>query len=189
LIVRYQPWHGRFHLPLFILFCPVAGVVLERFLKKIIVIVGILFFLGAMPWLFLNDQHPWVGGYSIWHQPKPAQYFYKRPAMALPYVEIAAYLKSIGCQQIGLLIGEDDWEYPWWGLLAGKGTRIEHVRVNNPSASLKYPLGDFRPCGIIAIGTQASPFVTVGNSIYGAAGSISGITVFVPVHSVPKRDQ
>ena len=153
-------------MPLFILFCPVAGFVLEKFLKQKSISIGLLFFLGALPWLFLNAQHPWADGYSIWRQPRQAQYFYKRPQLALPYVVISKYIKSIGCQQIGLEMAGDDWEYPWWVFLAGEGVRIEHVSVNNSSASLKYPLGAFQACAIIVTGPQVSPLIVVGSSFY-----------------------
>jgi len=143
-------------------------------------VLGTLFFLAAMPWLFLNSQHPWFGGYSIWKQPKPAQYFYKRPDLALPYAETAGYLKSIGCRQIGLLTGEDNWEYPWWTLLADKGLRIEHIGVTNQSKFLKYPLGDFQPCAIISYEAGKSPLIMPGGTVYGPAGSLpSGITVYL----------
>ena len=182
-IVRFQPWHSRFHLPLFILFCPVAGVVLEHFLKQKSFIIGIVLAVGTLPWLFLNDQHPWVGNWSIWHQPKIVQHFYKHPDLALPYAATVGYLKSIDCRQVGLFIGEDTWEYPWWVFLADKGVRIEHVQVNNPSASLKYPLGDFQACAIIASGVQVPPVITMGNATYGSAGQIPAgddkITVFL----------
>jgi len=172
LIVRFQPWHSRFHLPLFILFCPVAGVVLEHFLKQKSIVLGAFLFLGSMPWLFLNNQHPWAGGYSIWRQPKPFQYFYKRPDLALPYVTIARYIKSIDCRQIGLIMGEDTWEHPWWVLLADKGVRIEHVEVGNRSASLKYPLGDFQPCALISFDNPALPLMMVDSSMYAPAAAI-----------------
>jgi hypothetical protein len=183
LIVRYQPWNSRFHLPLFILFCPVAGLVLEHFLKQKSIIIGIVLFLGAMPWLFLNVQHPWLGGRSIWKQPKPAQYFYKRPSLAIPFIVASEHIKSMGCQQIGLVIGQDSWEYPWWALLSGRDVRIEHVLVSNASASLKYPLGDFQPCAIIANGVQEPPLIMAGNALYGQIGVIPAgddkITVFL----------
>jgi hypothetical protein len=187
LIIRYQPFNSRFHLPLFILFCPVAGVVLEYFLKQRSVALGILFFLGAIPWLFLNNEHPWLGKFSIWDTPKPAQYFYKRPALALPYHATMAYLKSLNCRQIGLSNGENDWEYPWWSFLAGKGVRIEDVNVNNPSAALKYPLGDFQPCAIIFTGTEPPAFVMVHDAIYGMDASVPAgdtkITIFLKLNS------
>ena len=183
LIVRYQPWHSRFHLPLFILFCPVAGAVLERTLKQKSIILGLLFLLGAMPWLLVNHQHPWFGHRSIWNVPRPAQYFYKHADMAIPVVGITNDLKSMHCKQVGLLLGEDTWEYPWWVFMSGKGVRIEHVSVNNPSSSLKYPLGDFQACAVIVSGVEVPPFIMVGSSILGPVGSMltgdEKITVFL----------
>jgi len=183
LIVRYQPWNCRFHLPLFILFCPVAGFILGSFLKQKSIILGVIFFIGAMPYLFLNNQHPWIGPMSIWKQPKPAQYFYKRPNLALPYVQTTGYLKSIGCRQIGLITGEDSWEYPWWVFLGGKDVRIEHVGVKNASGVLRYPLGNFQACALIAVDTQTQPLLMEGDLIFSQVGSIpmegGNITIFL----------
>jgi hypothetical protein len=183
LVVRYQSWNSRFHLPLFVLFCPVAGIVLEHFLKKKSIIIAGLLFLAALPWMFLNQQHPWFGEASIWRQPKMAQYFYKRPNMALPYVASAGYLKSMGCRQVGLLIGGENWEYPWWKFLQGPGLRIEHVLVSNQSGNLKYPLGDFQPCAIIVLGQETKPYFIVGGGIYAPAwGMPAGsdkVTIFL----------
>jgi len=152
LIVLYQPWHSRFHLPLFVLFCPVAGTVLAHFLKRRSAVLAVLLFAGSLSFLFSNDQHPWFGHRSIWAQPKIAQFFSKAPYLYNPSIATQTYLRSINCQQIGLLIGGENWEYPWWLLLSGPNSRIEFVNVDNQSASLKYPLGDFEPCALMAPG-------------------------------------
>jgi len=172
LIVRYQPWNSRFHLPLFILFCPLAGVILGNSLKKWCLILGILFFLAALPWLFLNKHHPWGGFFNIWKDPPTAQYFYKNPELFPVYSTVSQYIISSGCKQLGLLIGEDSFEYPWWGILNGSGTRIEHVGVTNASSALEYPLGDFEPCVVIASGVEPPPLVMVGNLIYAPIGTM-----------------
>jgi len=166
LIVRYEPWNGRFHLPFYVLFCPVAGVVLEHFLGKKSVVVALVLAAGVLPWLLMNDQHPWFGGFSIWRQPKSVQYYYKNPYLIQPYAAAAGYIKSVDCRQIGLVLGQDDWEYPWWVLLAGQGARIEHVGVDNRSASLKYPLGDFTACALIVSGGDDHTLLSTGNAIY-----------------------
>jgi hypothetical protein len=56
------------------------------------------------------------------------------------------------CDDVGILIGEDNWEYPLWVFLQkGKETfRLEHVGVDNISNKLLYPLGEFNPCAIIS---------------------------------------
>ncbi len=166
LLVRYQPWHSRFHLPLFVLFCPAVGIIMERFLnKKIIVCLGMILFVAAIPWMFFNHQHPWGGYSSIWRTPKQIQYFYKQSSTVMRYASISAYLKAIKCNQVGLLIGEDTWEYPWWAFLKSPRLRIEHVHVDNQSAQLKYPLGDFQPCALISTETEQG-FLMVGSNVY-----------------------
>ena len=181
-VVRYQPWNSRFHLPVFILFCPVAGVLLEHFLNKKSVVVGILLFLTAIPWMFYNQQHPWMGDGGIWRQPKVTQYFYKRPYLILPYFYGTKYLKSIACREVGLLTG-GEWEYPWWQFLRGRGLRIEHVQVANQSGSLKYPLGDFQPCALVVSSTELKPYLLVGRGVYAPAWQAPAgddkITIFV----------
>lgn len=172
LIVRFQPWNSRFHLPLFILFCPVAGLVVEYLLKQRSVVLAMVFFVCALPWVCINSHHPWIGPMNIFQQPKPAQFFYRRIELALPYAATTGYIKALGCKQIGLLISEESWEYPWWGLLAGKGVRIEHVGVDNPSALLKYPGGNFQACAIIVSGVQVPPLIMEGSGIYGQVSAI-----------------
>ena len=169
-IVRWQPWHSRFHLPLFIVFCPLFGAVCGRVFKihkAAFILMGSAFFLCSLPWLFDNSQHPWFGRLSIWKQPKLAQYFYKRPTLVQQYVPIAAAINAQGCRQIGLVLGEDDWEYPLWALLklSRPGLRIEHVQVGNASQHLPYPLGPFSPCAVIAF-NQPSASLALPSGLY-----------------------
>ncbi|MDE2221761.1 MAG: glycosyltransferase family 39 protein [Candidatus Omnitrophica bacterium] len=184
LIVRFSPWNVRFHLPLYILFCPVAGTVTEYFLKQKSIAVAALFFLAAGPWMFLDHEHPWFGHRSIWRVPQPAQYFYKHADLALPYAQSAGYIKSTGCRRVGLLLGADSWEYPWWVLL-GPGVRIEHVGVKNRSMGLRYPAGDFDACVIIAEGTGV-PVIMEGSSLYGLAGRTPGglVSIYKKMESI-----
>jgi hypothetical protein len=59
---------------------------------------------------------------------------------------------------VGLVFGENTWEYPLWvyAQKAGlKDIRIEHVNVDNASASVAYPRGSFDPCMLIYDGATA----------------------------------
>ena len=154
-MVRWQPWISRFHLALFILFCPVCGIFIERIPKKYAMTLGIMFFIGAWPWLFFNWEHPWFGTPNIWSQPKIDQYFRKKTAIEESYKMAAAQVQALNCRQVRIILGENDWEYPLWVLLKGNQPfyegRIEHVNVSNESARLMYPLGAFKPCVVIEI--------------------------------------
>jgi len=125
----------------------------------------------VLPWIVLNTEHPWLGTSSIWETPKLAQYFYKRPTLMTSYAGVMAYVKSQDCRKIGLMIGEDSWEYPWWPLLAAKDLRVESIGVSNASSALSYPLGDFKPCAIIAADVDAPPLLVVADDFYTPAVS------------------
>ena len=48
------------------------------------------------------------------------------------YGEISDIINGMSCDNVGLMIGEDTWEYPYWVQLRGK--RIEHVNVKNDTS-------------------------------------------------------
>jgi len=80
------------------------------------------------------------------------QYFRNRPDLKESYSKTARLIQGMRCKDIGLHMGEDDWEYPLWVLMqetSGHAFRIEHVDVANESS--KIPLRNFEPCAVIRI--------------------------------------
>lgn len=160
LLFKWQVWHSRLHLPFFILMSPVVAVVLLRLLGVKLAALACGFLLvSALPWLLLNQSRPLLAlnllpkslqaresmcgpkfrrvyATSVLVKSKSAQMFTDRPDLQSHYEAAAAFLKSQGCCEIGLHIGGDDWEYPFWDLLKRDETRvvhIEHVLVNDSS--------------------------------------------------------
>ena len=152
-IVRWQPWISRFHLVLFILFCPACGIFIERMPKKYSIFLGVMLFIGALPWLFFNWEHPWIGPSNIWNQPIVDQYFRKKETIEKSYKMATSQIQALNCHQIGIILDENTWEYPLWVLLKSHQPvydgRIEHVQIDNWSKQLPFPLGNFVPCAII----------------------------------------
>lgn len=143
LTINWQPWVTRFHLPLFVLACPWMGVIWGRLNSAIsLAAISLLLYIGAQPWLWTGSPRPILGGQSFLKESREEQYFHKRTNLQSSYKATADQIKASQCRQVGLWIGGDDWEYPWWVLL--KGIRLEHVQ-GKPA----YPLGDFKPCAII----------------------------------------
>ena len=98
-------------------------------------------------------------------------YFRVRPSLAEPYFSAAQFLSNTKCSDIGLVLGGDDWEYPFWVLLSrdGKRTvRLEHVNVTNISQvkSNQYPFNAFTPCAIIVISDNPPTEVHIGAAAY-----------------------
>lgn len=161
MIVRFQYWVTRFHLPLFIMFCPVFGVLMERLLSpKWIVVLGEILLFNAILFLFFNPFHPWFGPVNIWQHNGNEQYFNAEPIISRSlyrrnYIEMADQIRLLDCREVGLVAGSDFWEYPLWGLMKrqeqGNHFRIEHMFVRNKSAPIPYPLGDFNPCAVLEV--------------------------------------
>ena len=62
-------------------------------------------------------------------------------------------LVSSDCNQLGVITGWDDWEYPIWALAQHRNIdlRIEHVLVKDPSKKYSQP---FVPCAILVTGQK-----------------------------------
>lgn len=176
-LLRWQPWHSRLHLPLFILMAPVcawfvsAGV--GRYLPGMIA-VSIVLLLVAIPYVVFNYARPllplqWLPisveaapphDRSILFVERERQYFAGRPDLEDEYLAIARSIHESGAASVGLWIGWDGYEYPLWALLHQHGDVpvIRHVRVGNPSAVLMDSA--FRPQLLLTIdgnGARLSP--------------------------------
>jgi hypothetical protein len=149
LLLRWQPWHSRLQLPLFVLAMPMVGVVFEGLRPTLLAIVLFLFGGSSVYFLTGNKAQPLTGRRAVFTTARAEQ----RVAHAGPaYVGAARFVASLGCRQVGLAMSSNDPEYFLWGLLADAGWRgrIDAVLVANISSELPKPLpGPFRPCAII----------------------------------------
>lgn len=155
LFLRWQPWQNRLQLPLLVLFSPLIAITLGGIQSQAIAnSVALALVLCSLPWVFQNVSRPLAGQTSIFTANRTDQYFANRPDLKDPYERAARYVRSRGCQDIGLILGRDDWEYPLWVLLrstGNRGVRLEHIGVKNLSAVKSKVLPVFDPCAVIAL--------------------------------------
>ena len=170
LLLKWQPWHSRLHLPLFVLASPLVGVASDRFGRLSLAVAAVLMTVFAMRPLTVNRLAPLVGPHTVLNTPRIHQSFQtfgNQPSQReLGYVGAAEFLRSRKCADVGLLLGWDDWEHPLWVLLANGRGRIEHVAVTNRSAHLEGRRPAFAPCGIVvAVDTVAEASNSTGGRI------------------------
>lgn len=169
--LRWQPWHSRLHVPLFVLAMPLLAIVLERFFiwegqngsrkgaktqrfhllgvvtplsanNTLFNLFGLLFFASALPWLLYNVPRPLLGDQSVLTTSRTAQYFANQQGREVYYQQLASEILANGCEDVGLFIGGNDWEYPLWVFLgkhAGQQQnpiKLRHVEPNNNSRFL-----------------------------------------------------
>lgn len=151
IVLRASVWTGRFHLPGYILFCPLIALMIFRSKTLLVPSALLIFICGTYVALFFSTK-PLLGQTGIFHTPRHIQILaYDQPSSM--FLEAAQDAAHSGCGQIGLIYKNNIYqrEYIIWQTLkeGSNKFRLEHVNVNNASGSLDYPLGAFTPCAVI----------------------------------------
>ena len=136
-LLRWQPFHSRLHLPLFVLSAPLIAVAVEKtWPRRGAVAVSTLLLLCSAVWIFGNEERPMLGGASVFVTSREDQYFRNDSLIRRTYDQAAAQIHARHWTRVG--IGGFCWEYPFWLLLKGPdpGIRIEHVGVRNYTGRL-----------------------------------------------------
>ncbi|AVH67684.1 hypothetical protein CDG77_08995 [Nostoc sp. 'Peltigera membranacea cyanobiont' 213] len=160
--VKWQAWNSRLHLPFFVLLSPFLGIVLSKLKKqKTAIIIVIFLLISSLPWVFLNRFRPIIDSNNIFQVSRIEQYFTNRAYLKTTYTGAVEFLNSKKCSNIGLSMGNDPWEYPFWVLWRQNNqeiVKIQHINVTNISAVLEKEdyYKDFEPCGIISMETKKS---------------------------------
>jgi hypothetical protein len=163
LVLRWQPWNSRLHLPLFLLGAPLTAAVLANrpgsaWPRRLCLIL----LLCALPWTLVNAARPLVGDASVLATPRLAQYFAEVPEAMPPFLSAGRAASAGDCRAAGLEVRPDDPEYLLWVALeqASPGPwRIEHVGVSNRSAALlrRAPFSGFDPCAVVVVSPRGGP--------------------------------
>jgi 4-amino-4-deoxy-L-arabinose transferase-like glycosyltransferase len=182
--LKWQPWHSRLHLPLFVLFAPVIGLTFSRlrgvriadFSMAALVVL-------ALPWVFYNTTRPILGGDSIFTSDRTELYFRKQPALTDPYIAAADFLSGLDCTDIGLIIGDKRWEYPLWVLMRERSDqpiRLEHVEVRNESRQLydESRVEKMGLCAIFFIKPDPPAVIQIGRITYRQVWLSEPITIY-----------
>lgn len=149
ILLKWQPWHSRLHLPIFILAMPILGIVLIRFSRYgILYLLMVLLIFSSIPYVINNAIRPLIGVDSILKKNRISQYFKNSPGRQIRYRATMELCKIYNCNQIGLICGANDWEYPLWviGNSSQDKVRIEHIGVGNISKKFVFT---FEPDAII----------------------------------------
>lgn len=169
-LLKWQPSGSRLHLPGFVLWAPLVSVGLsELSRRKAVVLLAVSLFLTATatPYIFRNSLRKLYSGKksTVFNTPRIQQYFANDRDFYLPYQAAVDHITAAGCADIGLAIGSNGWESPFWVMLREKyGTsfRLEHVG-GSVSDRAEYPLGRFSPCAVIAL-ERSDEFLNLGET-------------------------
>lgn len=186
LLIKWQMWHSRLHLPIFVLITPFIGIVLSKKPHENIGnVIMIILLQTSLVYVLLNEFRPILGEQNIFNTNRTDQYLRPVRNDKNNYIKAAKVVSQTECKNIGLSLSS--MEYPWWILLnkPHQAVRIENINVKNISSVKNrfYPYNNFMPCAIISVDSAPSEEInTAGNSyVRGWHSEASGqkIQVFV----------
>lgn len=187
LMIKFQPWHARMHLPVLMLAAAPVGMWLgflrPRMIRTIAVVLGI----AALPVILLHPDRSLAFVRQIYFVPRSHRYFMQAPELRESYVGAARYLRQTGCGKIGVWIGGDDVEYPLWALLRSDGgtmPEIRHVQILNVSVRSPLEHDPFVSCAIIHIDNIGWPRVFRVPSGFSPGWKNRNITILARHHGI-----
>ena len=153
LLIKWQPWAARLHLPLFVLMGPYVAICLSQkigFNRRVILLMTLTIIISSLPWIFCNQTRPVIARINMENKkpelksiitlPRNEQYFASYPELKKPFEKASIHIQHCNYFDIGIITGGDTYEYPLWFLLnyfEKKPMRIEHVNTNNQSTALE----------------------------------------------------
>jgi hypothetical protein len=164
LLLRWQVWHNRLLLPFLILATPLTSQVLSQGLpKRLSATVASLLTGIALVYSLVPIHHPLIGLPESWTNRTQAPSILSTSREQLLF---STYIKNLRepytrfvddlierdrCHRLGLAIGSDDWEYPFWTLIQARTTepfKIRHDNVDNVSQKLPLEFPNEQLCGV-----------------------------------------
>jgi hypothetical protein len=143
--IVWNPWASRLHTPLFALSAPIIVIALTNYAKvasKYVAVTAIVFMvLFSLPFALNNESRSLLSQEWWKRNDRIELYFKKKPYLYESYKRAMHVLEKAGPQNVGLYIGAEDWEYPFW-VFAKESShqldiRFHHVGVNDRSKILQ----------------------------------------------------
>ena len=117
LILKWQPWASRLHTPLFIMSSPIVALTLTTGLGAVMSFINsafvVLLITSSLFFSFRNSSRSFVS-FDWIKNDREVLYFTNRPNLFSKYKRAIQSLPVTAGQEVGLCIGNDDWEYPFW---------------------------------------------------------------------------
>ncbi len=154
-VLKWQPWHCRLELPLFVLGSAVLGVAMARLWPGwASTAAGFILLWAAAPYALENQIRPLLSDRSIVRQNRGEMYFGDRAELAPSYLAAADFVVKTGCKRVGLDSSMDPFEYPMLALLGAPfgGITVRTAGVNNESARLNRGRPEPGFCAVVCAG-------------------------------------
>lgn len=133
-IARWQIWLTRYEISFLLLLCPCVAILIDKLFTKNNIKIFVYGFISSIAVVSLINQYYYHLN-VIKESKVEYNYFISYKSVENEYVELSNYLMDNNYNNLGIIISENDYEYPLFKLT--KGIRIEHVFVENETKIYK----------------------------------------------------
>lgn len=139
--IKWNPFISRYFLPVFIISAPFLSLLCDgQKLRPLVNLCAVVLLLLSFSVLANNEMRPLVGPRSVFVTNRIDQYFMVRPEVKPYFMQLDSTIATQPLTNVGIIAKSgNSWEYLLWVVLRDNGVkyRIEHVDVNNSSASIQ----------------------------------------------------
>lgn len=183
--LRWQVWQARLMLSFFMVLSVLLGFVISSYFQRWLraLVMSLMILLAALClWRNPTKPLPLLYDYNITNMYRILVMIYDNKLNAIYIPALETLDQDLGCREIGLVVGNEFWEYPFWEDLQdniGADLRIEHINVVNASAVLEDVA--FEPCAVIVTLPGFEDQLTLKNGKkYEPTLELDGLTLFIP---------
>ncbi len=118
-VLKWQPWHTRLLLPLYVAGAPVVACAFNKLSAKWNTALISVLLIYSLPYLLLNPNKIVLGDENIFTVSRDCNYFRSIPNYYASYVSAVNFLDKNHASRIGVVSEDTSWcEYPLWILLS-----------------------------------------------------------------------
>jgi 4-amino-4-deoxy-L-arabinose transferase-like glycosyltransferase len=132
-LLKWQPWASRIQTSLFFLAMPfIASVISKtRLSNNMLKLLMVIILISSIPSLFFNEIRPFVHlNKESLKKNRTENYFNNKPFLYQEYSSVVEKIKELSPQKIGLIMGNNDWEYPLWVMMGNESNGASPLMVH-----------------------------------------------------------
>jgi hypothetical protein len=116
-LLRWNPWIVRYEICWFMIIIPPLALFVSELPPRLLILLIMLLGLQSSTFVFNNKSRPFFGRRSIVTASPVDIIFTNRPELKADYLRLTDLLVQSQARRVGLVVGEDSWEFPIWYLL------------------------------------------------------------------------